>query len=131
MRNRGSTVIIEKNKVALIKRVVTDSVYYVFPGGGMEDGETPEETTIRESFEELGILIKIKSLLDTVDYNGMQYFYHADIVEGVFGTGQGEEFHQSASEKGTYEPIWVDIKTLDTIDVKPREVALKIHDIFK
>jgi len=131
MRNRGSAVIIESNKVALIKRVVTDSVYYVFPGGGMEAGETPEETTIRESFEELGILIKIKSLLDTVDYNGMQYFYHADIVEGVFGTGQGEEFQQSARAKGTYEPIWVDIKTLDTIDVKPREVALKIHDIFK
>jgi 8-oxo-dGTP diphosphatase len=35
VRERGSIVLIEKNKVALIRRVREDSTYYVFPGGGI------------------------------------------------------------------------------------------------
>lgn len=41
MRDRSSVVLIENNKVGLIKRIRDGSVYYVFPGGGIEDGETP------------------------------------------------------------------------------------------
>ena len=36
MRDRGSVVIIENGKVALIKRSRARAVYYVFPGGGIE-----------------------------------------------------------------------------------------------
>lgn len=38
MRDRGSVVIIKNNKVGLIKRIREGSVYYVFPGGGIEIG---------------------------------------------------------------------------------------------
>lgn len=131
MRNRGSSILIENNKVALIKRVKSDFIYHVFPGGGIEAGETPEEATIRETYEELGVEIKIKEYFGSVHLKGTQYFYLADMVDGVFGTGQGEEFQQKVSSKGTYEPIWVDIHTLDTIDVKPKEIAEKIQIIFK
>lgn len=121
----------KNNKIALIKRVKTDSVYYVFPGGGIEAGETPEEATIREALEELGVHIKINEYFDSVHVNGTQYFFLADIVDGVFGTGQGEEFQQNASDRGTYEPMWVDIQTLNALDVKPKEIADKIQIIFK
>ncbi|WP_331460476.1 NUDIX hydrolase [Gracilibacillus suaedae] len=40
MRNRGSVVIIENKKVGLIKRIRDGSVYYVFPGGGIENGKS-------------------------------------------------------------------------------------------
>lgn len=53
MRNRGSVVIVENDKVGLIQRIRDSSVYYVFPGGGIENGETPEEGAKREAFEEL------------------------------------------------------------------------------
>ena len=33
--------------------------YYTFPGGGLEEGETLEEGTIREIKEEFGINVKI------------------------------------------------------------------------
>lgn len=36
MRDRASVVIIENQKVALIKRINAGAVYYVFPGGGIE-----------------------------------------------------------------------------------------------
>lgn len=66
MRNRDSFVIIENNKVALIKRVRDGQEYYVFPGGGIENEESPEQAAIRETFEELGIHISIKDSLETV-----------------------------------------------------------------
>jgi len=59
MRNRASVVIVENNKVALIRRVREGLVYYVFPGGGIENGETPEEASKREAFEELGEEVQV------------------------------------------------------------------------
>ncbi len=60
-RNRGAAIIVQEGKIALIKRIREDETYYVFPGGGIEEGETPEEATKREIFEELGVHIKSRA----------------------------------------------------------------------
>jgi len=94
----------------------------VFPGGGIENGETPEEATIREVNEELGVKIAIKDLIDTVEYTGTQYFYLAEITEGEFGTGMGEEFTDLKRNRGTYEPVWLPIEECLFKDIRPREI---------
>ena len=33
--------------------------YYTFPGGGLEENETPQEGVIREIEEEFGIKVKV------------------------------------------------------------------------
>ncbi|KAB8138008.1 NUDIX domain-containing protein [Gracilibacillus oryzae] len=129
LRDRGSAVLIENNKVALIKRIKKGAAYYVFPGGGIEKGETPEEATKREAYEELGIDMEVKECIAEIEYNGKQFFYLGDIVGGNFGTGQGEEL--SDERKGTYIPVWVEIHELLSIEVKPKEVAEKIYFLFK
>ena len=85
MRNRGASIIIENNKVALIKRVRDGQTYYVFPGGGIESGETAEQAAIRETFEELGVVINVKRKLGTVMFNGLQHYFLAEIIGGKFG----------------------------------------------
>ena len=131
MGNRGSVVIVEKDNVALIQRARNGGIYYVFPGGGIENGETPKEGAKREAFEELGVEVKLHECIAEVEYNGTQYFYKAEMMDGVFGTGQGEEFGDNARTRGTYLPLWVEIKSLSSIDVRPREVAVKVQSLFK
>jgi 8-oxo-dGTP diphosphatase len=130
LRNRGSVILIQDKKVGLIKRIKEDSVYYVFPGGGIENGETPEEATKREAFEELGVVVKVNECLAKVEFNGTQYFFICEIISGTFGTGAGEEFTYKKSDRGVYIPTWVDIEKLLFINVKPKEVALKVQSLF-
>lgn len=131
MRDRGSVVIIEKDKVALIKRIRDSSVYFVFPGGGIENGETPEEGAKREAFEELGVVVKVNECIAKIEYDRTQYFFLTEIINGTFGTGQGEEYTDKERAKGIYLPTWVEINRLSSINVKPREVALKVQSLFK
>ena len=132
MRDRSSVVIVkEGSKVGLIKRIRNESVYYVFPGGGIENEETPEEAAKREAYEELGVVVKINNCISEIEFNGTQYFFLAEIISGIFGSGQGEEYTDEKRGRGVYRPIWIDIEKLSLINVIPKEVALKIQSLFK
>jgi 8-oxo-dGTP diphosphatase len=63
VRNRASVVLIQDKKVGLIKRIREKCIYYVFPGGGIEEGETPETAAKREALEELGVKVNVFSAL--------------------------------------------------------------------
>ena len=40
-----------------------------FPGGKIEEGETPEEAVVREIREELEATVKVGSYIDTIEYD--------------------------------------------------------------
>lgn len=117
--------------VALIKRVREGQEYYVFPGGGIENGESPEQAAIRETFEELGVHISIKDSLGIVNYTGVQYFFIAEVIGGTFGTGQGKEFGGEVRDRGTYEPTWIELDNLLSLDVHPIEIAEKVYSLYR
>jgi 8-oxo-dGTP pyrophosphatase MutT (NUDIX family) len=127
MRNRGSVIIIEDGKVALVERMKNGGRYYVFPGGGIEDCETPEQTAIREAFEELGVTVKIDRFIDDFFFNGRQHFFQATILSGEFGKGEGEEMTHPDPEKGSYRPVWMNLSELLHLDVRPHEIAKEIY----
>ena len=49
MRNRSGIILIEDNKLALIERHRTGLHYFIFPGGGIDEDESPEQTAVREA----------------------------------------------------------------------------------
>lgn len=122
---RGRVVIVRGGEVALIERVREGRTYYVFPGGGAEPGESPEEAAVREAFEELGVRVVLRGALAVFGAGAdEQRFYAAEIVGGEFGAGAGEEFTaERGSERGSYRPVWVPAESLPSIDVRPRAIA--------
>ncbi|MED2037490.1 NUDIX domain-containing protein [Bacillus wiedmannii] len=129
IRNRGGAIIVQEGEIALIKRIREGETYYVFPGGGIEEGETAEEATKREIYEELGVHIKVEHLIAKVEYKGTEYYFNAHIVGGVFGSGKAEEFEMK--DRGSYIPLWLPIHELEKVNIKPYEVVGSICNHYK
>jgi ADP-ribose pyrophosphatase YjhB (NUDIX family) len=51
-------IIQKQHSILLMERWRDDLHYFSIPGGHMEVGESPEETVVREVFEETGVVIK-------------------------------------------------------------------------
>ena len=88
-----------------------------FPGGKIEEGETPKEAMVREIREELETEIAVGELIDTVEYDyptfhlSMDCFW-AKIVSGNLVLKE----HEAAK--------WLTRDELDTVEWLPADVAL-------
>jgi 8-oxo-dGTP diphosphatase len=122
---RAAVVIVENGRVALIERVRDRHTYFKFPGGRVEDGESPQQAAVREAHEELGVSVELGDLISVAYRDGReQRYYLASIVGGTFGTGHGREMITSGTTaKGTYRPVWVDLTILPELDVRPRTLS--------
>lgn len=58
----GRILVNEKNEILLQKR--SDFNLWGLPGGAIEFGESAEEACVREFWEETGLKVKVKSLLE-------------------------------------------------------------------
>lgn len=56
VRNSARSIIIAGGKIAMVHSLKYD--YYKFPGGGIEQGESPVDAMIRETHEEAGLVVK-------------------------------------------------------------------------
>lgn len=127
VRRSGRAIIIHEERVALLQRDRGGQIYYVFPGGGIEGDETPEEAAVREVCEELGIVILPEKLVAVVQWGEhTMYFYQAALIGGTLGRGSGPEFQSYSPERGTYTPVWLDVSSLTSVEVRPQELALGI-----
>ena len=121
MRTRAGIVLIKDNKVALIERHRAGLEYFVFPGGGVDDGESTEQGAIREAEEELGIQVSIKQKVAEIHFGrtSKHFYFLVERISGEFGSGTGEEFTDSDPdhpEEGIYIPIWMPIEELPQHD---------------
>jgi 8-oxo-dGTP diphosphatase len=125
VRVRAAVVIVENGRVALIERVRDGRTYFVFPGGGVEAGESPQQAAVREAHEELGVSVELGDLIFVTHRDGRERrYYLASIAGGTFGTGRGTEMMTSGTTaKGTYRPVWVDLTILTELDVRPRALS--------
>ena len=115
-----------------------DSVrdYYTFPGGGLEEGETPEEGTIREIEEEFGIKVKIikkQYEMYSEKFNQDEIFYLCEYVSGKFGTGTGPEFTYNPlyADSGKFQPEIIKRDEIESINLLPYEIKDKFIEDLK
>ena len=130
MSQRAAGVIIKDNKILLMRRIKNNQEYYVFPGGGVEKGESAEEAAIREIKEELSLDIKIDKLLFEIENQGRQEYYYL-IKEFSGQPWLGGEEKQRMNENNQYYPVWVELdKLADLGNLYPELAKGKIIELY-
>ena len=87
--NVAAAVFIEDGKVFCAQRKDSGETakLWEFPGGKIEEGETPEEALVREIQEELLVTIRVEDFITTVHYEYKTFSitmhaYYCVILEG-------------------------------------------------
>ncbi|MDK1080354.1 MAG: NUDIX domain-containing protein [Anaerolineae bacterium] len=136
MRVRAGVVLINDRKVSLIERHRNGRHYFVFPGGGVDRGESMQEAAIREMEEETGLRVTIvRKLAEIHSARSFHIYYLVERVSGKYGTGTGEEYTEADPDnpnEGVYTPIWMPIKELlGHKNVFPADIADLVRHSIK
>ena len=103
-------IIVRNNEVLMVQqKVQRGEIVWIFPGGEIEKGETPEEACIREVKEETGLDVKIGSLIHTM---GDKYTF---LVEEIGG-------NVNLDKTAKYNDDIIDVKWISLDDIEKFDV---------
>ncbi len=108
------------NQVHLLFEVRSDTLKrqpgeISFPGGSMEEGETPEETAVRETLEELLLPSGSIHLMGALDYIVTPFNY---IIYPFVGLIQGVDYHKIRGNPAEVERVF-SVPLSFFLDTKP------------
>ncbi|MCL5730131.1 MAG: NUDIX domain-containing protein [Candidatus Pacearchaeota archaeon] len=133
---RPAAIVIEKGKLLLVKSEYNGEIFYLLPGGGMEFGETIEETAIRETLEETGMRIEVVKPVYINEYidskNKSKRVINLFFTSKIIGKDKSKVINDEGKIKGIE---WIDLEDLGNITLKPEflKQTLKrdLEDDFK
>ncbi len=132
VRNSAKAVIMKDGCVLLTKNQHEQEIFYLFPGGGQEHGETLEEAVKRECIEEIGQEVVVRELLHVREYIGRNHehaFFDQNVhqVEFFFacelaGTwkDQGQPTRPDDYQVGVE---WIPLNELDYTPFYPKKLG--------
>ncbi|MDM8530258.1 NUDIX domain-containing protein [Anaerolineales bacterium HSG25] len=124
-RHRAVAIILDKdNKILVMYRNRKGrGIYYVFPGGGIEPGETPEQACLREIKEETNLQVTLSKKLFTFENRGnLEHYFLTSHPQGQLKLGGPELLELSAENQ--YRLEWIPLTELSKIDIFPCEVVV-------
>lgn len=135
MRNTGRAVLIKDNQVLLMFRNNFGRVYFAIPGGKQDEGESLEDTVIRELKEETSIDCEVIELIASEVNKKNDRNHHLFAVKYLSGKPKlGDNVELQAMTKNPnnfYKPMWVNIDSaLDQL-LLPDELEPALKDYLR
>ena len=122
-----AAIIIHEDKVFATQRGYGEfKGGWEFPGGKIEEGETPQEALVREIKEELNVEIEVGELLDVVEYDYPNFHLSMDCFICKIKSGELVLNEHEAAK-------WLTKETLDSVEWLPADLGLveKISEYIK
>ncbi|MPV36945.1 NUDIX domain-containing protein [Georgenia subflava] len=127
-------VVVDDGRILLAHWAGANGAGWTLPGGGMEPGETPQETAVREVLEETGFTVTLDDLLGVTNFwipveerqdgggpgplQGLRVIYRARITGGVL---------TAEADGSTDDARWFDlddVAALERVSLVDEAVAL-------
>ena len=106
-RDGSRAIIIHDGRILLTHEL--NSGWWLIPGGGIEEGETPEECVIREAEEETGLIVR-----PTEQFLTMHEYYEEYLYTGYFFvcevTGKGRMRLTDVEKERGVQPEWLPLQ---------------------
>jgi ADP-ribose pyrophosphatase YjhB (NUDIX family) len=98
--------------------------YFSIPGGGIEEGETAEETVVRELHEEMLVEIEPRQKVaeQETDSGIVHEYYLCDLISGEPRLNDESPEARSGDMMNEFAPVWVSLEDLHEIE---------LHDDYK
>ncbi|MBQ8814595.1 MAG: (deoxy)nucleoside triphosphate pyrophosphohydrolase [Lachnospiraceae bacterium] len=122
-----AAIIVHEDRILATQRGYGDfKDGWEFPGGKVEENETPQEALVREIKEELDAEIEVGELLDTVEYDYPKFHLSMDCFICTVKSGELVLKEHEAAK-------WLTKETLDSVDWLPADkgVVEKIKAVLR
>lgn len=120
VRVRAGAIVIRDGLILLIARRNGAEHWYEIPGGGVEDGETPDVAVVRELGEETGLAGVVGREVAIVFKEGRREHYFTVHTRGEIAERAGLDLEDDAM------PVWLPMACLPGASVWPKRLAWRI-----
>ena len=135
MRKAVRAIVVKGDTLLVMHRNKFGHEYYALVGGGIDFGETAEQSLIREITEETELSVKNRRLVFIEEAGhvfGIQYIYLCEYVSGEPKLQPDSiEAKIEADGKNLYTPMWLPIKDLQTVPLLPEILKRSLLDGLK
>jgi 8-oxo-dGTP pyrophosphatase MutT (NUDIX family) len=126
---RAAAVVVDGDRVLLMKRHRDGRDYAVLPGGGVEEGETPAEAVLRELHEETTLTAAIERVLGS-GWHGerpVTYFLMTDVRGTAVLSGPELAKHRPDNR---FELVWVTADRFAELGLHPPDVGPLLTELL-
>ncbi|MBR6136296.1 MAG: (deoxy)nucleoside triphosphate pyrophosphohydrolase [Clostridia bacterium] len=113
--NVAAAVIIRDGKIFATERGYGDyKDWWEFPGGKIEESESPRDAVLREIEEELGVSIEVGDRIYVIEYDYPDFHLHMEAFACTLSGGEIElREHENA--------LWLDRDSIDSVRWLPAD----------